>query len=476
MHLIVIFFAFQAKSFAQDSTLVFEGSLQAAAVNNDTPFWLQMNQYGAIPTNGSFLSGKWGLYKIYNSPSPSKDRIPVFNWSAGARLISNATQNKTDFFFTDLFVALKVGPVELSAGQREEFMGLGDSTLTSGSVAMSRNARPIPKIQLSIPEFLNLPFTDSFIGIKASYSDGLLGPAAVQYGNTNYVPNVYLHQKSLYIRLGRPWQKLNFYGGANHQAMWGGEEKIFSGGLPTSTAYKYVVFGKSWASSRVGNHFGTIDMAAELKTKNWEFFLYRQNIYEDGSLSELSNISDGLNGLRLKNRNFVRSSKKGFQIRSLVFEFLNTKSQGGAVFDFDAGIFGADNYFNHYVYTQGWSYRQRALGTPMAIPQNFLNENISTQPGAFTLNNRLAAFHLGMDARWCGLDLRLLTTYSSNLGTYVFPISPAIQQFSLLVNVSRHFPALFNSQLSASASGDIGNLYKNNTAFAISWTKKVTLN
>lgn len=470
---LTLILSLQINSYAQDSTFFFQGSIQAAVSSHDTPLWLQANQYGAIPSNGSFASGSWGLYKTYRKVSPLKDKIPFFNWAAGAKLITNVSENKNDFFFTDLFIALKAGALELSVGQREEFTGLCDSTLTSGSIPMSGNARPYPRIQLAIPEFYNI--FDDFIGIKAAYSDGVLGPSNIQYGNVSYIPDTYLHQKSIYLRLGRPWQKLNFYGGVNHQAMWGGENKIFAGGLNPGKAYEYVVLGKPWATSRVGNHFGTIDVALELKTKNWEFFLYRQNIYEDGSLAQFKNVSDGLNGLRIKRRHFD-PTKTGFQVRSLVFELLNTKSQGGAEFDYDNGIFGVDNYFNHYVYRQGWSYRSRTLGTPLIVPQEFMNKDLTHDPSVFTMNNRLTAFHLGMDSRWNGVDLRLLTTYSHNLGTYAQLFSPAIHQVSFLLKATRLFPVLFNSLISASVSTDIGDLYNKNSAFSISWTKKVMFN
>jgi hypothetical protein len=461
--------------YAQDSTLTFHGSLQLAVVNGDTPYWLQANQQGTIPSSQSFVSGNWGFYKAYRKASVLEDRIPFFNWTAGARLISNATIKKHDIFFTDLFLAFKAGAVELSFGQRNEFTGLCDSLLTSGSIAISNNARPYPRIQVAIPEFYNLHFLDDLLGVKVAYSDGLLGPSTINYGNVNHIPSTYLHKKELYLRIGRPWQKLNFYVGANHQAIWGGEEKIFSGGLNQNTAYKYVVFGKSWANSRVGNHFGTIDLAIELKASRWKLFLYRQNIYEDGSLAQFMNISDGLNGLSIKHRHFD-PNKINFQIRSIVVELLSTKSQSGTVFDYDNGIFGADNYFNHYIFAQGWSYRGRTLGTPMIVPQNFMNDKIPMDSTTFTTNNRLTAFHLGINSRINGTDLQLLTTYSHNLGSYSHPFSQPIHQLSFLLKATRCFPRLFNSFLSASISADIGELYNQNNAFSISWTKKVILN
>jgi hypothetical protein len=57
-----------------------------------------------------------------------------------------------------------------------------------------------------------------------------------------------MHQKSLYLKLGKRRHKLNVYAGFNHQAIWGGEDKIFTGGLKRAEAYEYVVLGKPWLS------------------------------------------------------------------------------------------------------------------------------------------------------------------------------------------------------------------------------------
>lgn len=58
------------------------------------------------------------------------------------------------------------------------------------------------------------------------------------------------------------------------------------------------------AGNRTGNHLGTVDVGAEINTYWCNFLIYRQNIYEDGSLFYLNNISDGLSGISftLKNK------------------------------------------------------------------------------------------------------------------------------------------------------------------------------
>lgn len=457
-----ICFIYHSDALSQDSTLTYSAELHAAASTANTPLWLNANQYGTIPVKGSFLLAKGGFHKVYNRNNPR-----IFQWSAGAELIANAGKNSA-LFFTDLYLAGKAGPVEISIGQRKEFSGLCDSTLTSGSIAMSTNARPYPKIQISTPDFLNIIPASDIISLKFSYSDGLLGPAQVQYGNVRQVPDIYLHQKWIYFRLGGRRQKLNLFAGFNHQAIWGGEDKIFSSGLKRPEAYRYVVFGKPWQFSRVGNHFGTIDLAMEWKFTNWTAFLYRQNIYEDGSLSNLSNIADGLNGFRLKRTGYQSGI---FKLKTFLFEFLYTKNQGGSKFDFATGTFGQDNYFNHYVYQQGWSYRNRSLGTPLIAPKQLLRDKWNVSTSNYTLNNRIIAYHIGSSASINEINLTFKGSYSANYGTYASGFGHTIHQTSFLIRAESPLPSRKKDFVNVSLAADIGGLYPNNAAVMIGWKK-----
>jgi hypothetical protein len=449
---------------AQDSTITYSADIHGSLASGKTPFWLQSNQYGAIPKNGSFVSGQWGVFKVYNPGNPR-----FIQWSAGAQVITN-TGKSNSLFFTDLYAAVKVGAFELSAGPRREFSGLSDSTLTSGSIAMAGNARPYPKIRISTPDFVNIIPLNDIISFKFYYSDGLLGSGIINYGNVLKVPDIYMHQKSLYFRLGGLHHKFSLYAGFNHQAMWGGEERIFTGGLKTWEAYRYVITGKAWANSRVGNHFGTIDFGAEWRGKTWSIFLYRQSIYEDGSLSELTNIADGLNGIRFK-RAKIDKNDLSLKLNTLLFEFVYTKEQGGSVFDYDKGIFGNDNYFNHYVYDQGWSYRGRSLGTPLIGNQNMMSKNLMRGDKGFTINNRIMAFHLGLKASWSKTDLMFKGTYSQNFGTYVAAFDPYLSQSSFLIRAERPISIWNKSLLSLSLAADTGKLYNNTAAITIGWRK-----
>ena len=451
-------------AFGQDSTIVYSANIQVSLASRQTPYWLQSNQYGAFPESGSFISGQWGIYKIYK-PENKK----LFQWSGGIQFISNISKSSTAFF-TDLYTAAKLGPIELSIGQRKSFYGLADTTLTSGSLAMSDNSRPYPKIQISSPGFINLIPKHDLVAFKFSYSDGLLGSALVHYGNVDHVPDIYMHQKSIYLRFGGKGQKINLYAGFNHQVIWGGEDKIFTGGLKSWEAYKYVIFGKAWAASRVGNHFGTIDLGGVIKGKNWDIFLYRQAIYEDGSLRKLSNIADGLNGLSFK-RNKTNLNHSRYFVKRFLFEYVYTKSQGGSVFDYNAHIFGNDNYYNHYVYTQGWSYRNRSIGTPLIGPQNVTDNTIPRHESIFTNNNRIMALHAGFEASISNLDILVKSTYSNNSGTYDFPFTPSLNQYLLLLRIEKPIRIWNKSHLSISLATDLGKLYPKTSALTFGWHK-----
>ncbi len=78
----------------------------------------------------------------------------------------------------------------------------------------------------------------------------------------------FLHQKSFYGRFGKPSWKLKFYGGFNHQVVWGNEQDYYTNDYTLSPieTYFYVITGKRYSvtdifkQERQGNHLGSIDL------------------------------------------------------------------------------------------------------------------------------------------------------------------------------------------------------------------------
>lgn len=472
MHKFIFLYCTILSSFAcaQDSTLSYSTSISFAASTAQTPFWLRANQNGIVPGNGTFALGQFGLYQQYNRNNPR-----IFQWSAGAEIIATYGKSgygkRADYFASDLYVAGKIGPVEMLLGQKKGITGLMDTTLTSGSLSFSGNARPIPGFQISLPEFYPLAFTNDFISVKASYRDGKLGASTISYGSVRSVPTTYFHQKSLYLRFGKCSDPIKLFAGINHQARWGSENQISPvSELHTLNAYWYVISGKTFDYKKIGTHFGTMDIAGEWASKNWTYFLYRQNIYETGSLFKVTNFADGLNGIRIS-RNKIAKDQTYFTFNSFLFEVIGTKDQtnnaplSGLVF-YEKG-----DYYNSFIYSQGLSYKGGEIGTPLNPNQDLTDKALQRNDTKFTNNNRIWAFHSGMKASWLNTDLLFRGTYSRNFGTYVNPFSSCIQQFSLQLSASKKMKFLKNGSFIASFYSDIGALYQNSSSIVLGYRK-----
>lgn len=457
---------------AQDSTFQYNSSLLLGGSTEQTPFWISSRQYGTVPREGSFGMALFGLTKSYHPNDPR-----ALQWSAKAEFIANY-HSKPNAFLTDVYVSGKWNMVEVLVGQQKMTSGLlMDSTLSSGALAMSGNARPYPKIQISIPEFLPLHFTNDYLSIKASYSDGMLQGSRIIYGSTPHVDKTFLHQKSLYLRFGSSKNKLTGYAGFNHQVVWGGEKEIdLLYNLSKAEAYKRVVTGLEKDHRITGNHFGTIDIGASWRQPDWTYSLYRQNIFESGSLFKIMNYKDGLNGISIKRNKKSSSEIKYFILNSAVLEVIGTYNQQNSRPASGLGIYEYGNYFNHYIYQNGWSYRGVNMGTPLVQPYSELNENLQQNENYFTNNNRLWAFHAAVSASWNTLDLTLKTTHSLNYGTYITPFDSVKHQTAIFLNAEKKVNFLGGSLLSAGLSADIGSLLPHSYGLLIGLKKKGFLN
>ncbi len=465
--------------------------------STETPFWLRANQYGIVPNRSSVATFRAGLYSAYDtSRHGSRWRDSNYDIGYGLNVVVNGTQNGLSYernvLVPEAYVKVRRGIWEVYVGRRREKFGLADSTLSTGSYAWSGNAMPVPKIQIAIPEFTPIGLTKGWVSVQGTFSHGYMDA-------NGYILNSMLHQKSLYVRLGRQRDVVRVYAGLNHQAVWGGEvadpanvpPSIQNNGkLPSGLLnYYYVVstFGPKNSdtsiynhfdlTNRIGNHLGSIDAAIEIDLTRHTLYIYRQNIYEDGSLFYLINIADGLNGIR------IRRNDEGAIVRDILFEFLNTTSQGGPEFFIEEPLRrGKDDYFNHQQFRDGWAYRQHTIGTPFIPPA--LGPRDQYPYGTFTGNNRVYVVHMGVAGniplrgraltRPVGYQIKL--SYSRNLGTYNIPYLPIRTQFSGYASVVAPLAILGGLQLTGSIAIDSGTLYQNSIGTFISIRKIINAN
>ena len=451
----------------KDSTIVFAEISALGSSSRKTPFWMQANQFGMVSPESPATS-LHGMFEYYR---PIKSIKSQGKWRAGGAVeISANYALQSQFLFPQLHASLRYKNWEFFIGRKKQWVGLADSTMGSGSYSWSTNAMPIPKIQIGTARFVAIPMTNGLVSFSAFYSEGLFE------NNRPITSTLKLHQKMFYLRIGKISSRIKLYGGFNHQVQWGGKSpyQTINGQMPKGLAnYFHVITGKPGDASkvtnefdngnRVGNHLGTIDLGLEIETFASSYFIYRQNIYEDGSLYALSNIKDGLNGIRMKRKN---SYGAVFEVTEAVFEFLYTKSQGGAEFNVEnyiikRGDFGRDNYFNNVQVRDGWSYFNRTIGSPFITPTSDTDFKWPKHADSFTSNNRISVFHAGLKGlfldhfAWSGK-----LSYSTNLGTYDVPFPKSVKQFSGIISVQRKLNVLGGTLITGSFAADIGQLYR----------------
>lgn len=459
VYAILVIFCFS--SFGQRATVptfFFGGGISSS---NYTPFWLRANQFGAVPTEGNYVNAGGSTYIEYRKGKK-------IDWGLGASARLNLGETKADLFVQEAYLKGKWGIFELSAGRKKYIQGLVDSTLSSGSYIYSGNALPMPKIEIVVNEYWHPKFLGQFLGFKGNFVHGFFEQ------ERKNVSQVYLHQKSLYGRIGMPNWPIKFYGGFNHQAQWGGTKrylknyKSIGGALPTNILNDYldVIMAKSLAGvggdtatygynegfNRLGNHLGSLDIGLELEGKQGKLFLYRQSIYDDGSLYYGNNITDGLHGISY-------SSKRKRGLLKIVFEYLNTTSQGGSTFGYSNNIRGFDNYFNNGIYPEGWTYLGKGMGTPLMTLDSETDLNASKE--VYFDNNRVETFYVGAEAMIGENRLMFRGSLSNAIGYFGAEYVPVKKQLAFGLQWQRQmFVFGQNALLSANIGADIGSWKK----------------
>lgn len=397
------------------------------STNKRTPFWLKSNQFGVLPDSGNTVFFRQSLYTKIDS----SDKF--FKANAGLEFVS-MVGGESKIILPEAFLNLRLGKMQLLIGRKKQIHGFTDTTLSSGSMTWSGNALPVPEIQLSIPEYVNL--FHGYLGIKGHFSHGWMG-------NQTNVKKYYLHQKSLYGRIGKPNGKVKLYGGILHNALWGGEPKYdvpvdkwltvnekFASGWKV---YRDIVFpfnnpprdSTQVASfdyeNRYGNHLGQIDLGGELDLENFRWTFYKQLPFETGqTFSSWGNLDDGIYGISLV------SKKEKSAFKRMVLEFIHTTNQGLyrsgflRLIGFDGKHYGRNQnfYFSHAQYIDGWSYEGKTIGSPFLIPSSEIRDEKSINSRDFFVNNNnIKALYTGLIYQLSSVLMETRISFSENFGS-----------------------------------------------------------
>ncbi len=470
---------------AQDVLSGIQYRLGAGAyLSEKTPFWIRSNQYGLVPLQGPFITLQASASKEYDSTKAEFHKLRKFGFGYGAQLGINAGK-KSQILLPEVYAKIRYGVFEIYGGRRKEIIGLVDTTLNAGSYIWSGNALPIPKIQISVPNYTSI-IGHGLIAIKGAFSHGWFGKQA-------YTEGYYLHQKWLYGKIGRESWKFNFFAGINHQVQWGGYSEILKNdnistknGYFSADPFVYlnVILPIAWriptngmytpfeTLNRFGNHLGSVDLGFSLKTSFADISFYRQSPYEDGQMPEVFLSMDGNYSL-----SFDLKNKKG--LSKINFGYLDTRRQGGEITEFAKWLgkkethYGeVQNYLNHSQYIEGWSYQNNGIGTPLIIPgSDLVKDTQNPNYRLFSFDNDIQAYYIAATGKIAKYSYMIKSSLTNSMGMFYVRRDKNLKQFSGLVSVNVPLSKLrLDSKFNIAF--DAGKLYGNNIGISFFILKK----
>jgi hypothetical protein len=448
----------------------------SAASGNNTPFWLVSNRYGVVPLkagNGYVKAGAFHNGVFANG----------FYWGAGLDMVASAPRYR-NVYIQQLYAEIGFQALLVSIGSKERYTSLWDKGLSSGDMVLSPNARPIPEINLSFPQFTIVPYTKGWLQVKGDFAVGRsFDTAYLEYfvnEKQAYNKETLWHHKSGYLQIKDTENHfpLSLSLGMQHWAQWGGVSTSPSIGKQPQSLKDFlrIIVGKegdgnSTLSDQInvlGNHYGSYDFKLSFTQADWAAHAYHQRYFEDKSGMEFHNGNDGLWGLQVDLKTFT-------WIRKVVIECLETRNQTGPFhfieFDHDLhpGIGGgADNYYNNGEYTTGVSYFNRGLGSPL-LPSPEYN----TGGSLGFKNTRISARHMGLEGSITSrIDYRILLTDIRSWGSHYAPFLKTKDSTSGLLELSYRHPKLSGWLFTGSLAADKGAVYTKSIGFGLTVSKR----
>lgn len=418
---VIFFLAFcylilPSDAFAQFDSARWEIEVGALYSNEEVlPFYLHSNVGGVYDYNfnGGYTRGRLSNQFLNTKKS-------VFNYGLEVYILDQAPLVN----FQQAYLEYNRGPITLMGGL-QEIRQTEMENISVGNFGITNNARPFPKVGIFIHDYWKMPILNGFVSVKGEFFHGWLE-------KDRYIENPWLHGKSLYIKLGS--NKFSFAGGLNHYAIWAGTHASSGEDLPDGwNDYWKVITGTGLSdvsggeANGLGNHLGYWEFIAAVKIGNAKLELISQTPFEDGKSSQFLSVdgkSKRLWGLRLN------LDKKPFLgIQKISMDYFESTWQGGpglpdevpeGVNNYGYPFGGRDDNYNNYLYRDGWTNDDRIIGNPLfidrALGEFYFDE--FRDYGVAIINNRIKAFHLGLEGSVKSFDFKLMATFSKNYGTY----------------------------------------------------------
>ena len=458
--------------------------VEASATCSDgdfAPFWLTANRHGlsSVENNSTYL--RTGICR-------SADADSMRHWRIGYGAdIAVAANHTSSFIIQQLYTDIQYNFLEASIGAKQRPMEMKNNRLSSGAQTLGINARPIPQVRISVPQYTPVPYTRDRIQVKGHMAYGRMTDDSWQHSFTQcqslYADDVLYHSKAGYLRIGAPQvvrsgsssattaqegtrrgafsvemgiEMATQFGGTTHvrgldgqmhtdknasdlQAFWnafvpgGGENFEYE-------QFEYV--------NKAGNHLGSWLIRLNYERPSWTASLYLDHFFEDQSSMFMLDYDGYGTGsqwnTRQSNRYLLYDFKdaligaelqfpKSRWVSNIVVEYIHTTYQSGPIYhDHNIGLSdhvgGNDDYYNHYIYP-GWQHWGQVIGNPL-YRSPIYNSNDGTLR---VRNNRFTAWHAGISGHPAPtLTYRIMATRQRGLGTYTKPFYAPCMQTSLM--------------------------------------------
>lgn len=472
---------------AQEQSRLIDGldvtaEAQYTTSDNITPLWLNANRYGL-----SSLEKNNGYLRLSAKRDIDADSSRLWRIGYGVDFALTSHFQNT-ILLQQAYAEVNYKKLTLSAGAKERSVDMKNQELSSGSMAIGINARPIPQIRLDV-DYFNVPYTKQLLKMKfygsfGMTTDGNWQKSVIKEGE-RYTGNVLYHEKAVFFKIGNaesPSLPLTFVFGIKVASQFGGVTYNCLGrGIQVKTdvshpedfgAFMDVLLFKGsdvtdgTSKNTSGNHVGAWDFRLKWHGEGWSAAARFERVFEDQSMMFVQyGIYDHLLGLDL-------DLPSNPFISSLTIEHMNTRDQSGAILHDQAAnipdkMNGRDNYYNHNLYS-GYQHWGQSMGNPL------LTSPIYNTDGTLPFkNNRIKAWHLGLagdPAPW--LHWRFLASITKNWGTYDYPFDDPENQNYYLLEASVKPQALKGWQARVGLGFDRGNVTGDNfgAQFTISHT------
>jgi hypothetical protein len=464
--------------------------VQISGSDGCTPLWLNANKYGlsSLDSFNGYVRG--GLER----PLEVDD---VKKWGIGYGLDLVAPLHYTsNFVIQQCYVEVRYKHAVLTLGQKEQPMQLKNMELCSGSQTLGINARPIPGVRFSFPEYWNIPGLHSWLAIKGHFSYGWMTDGHFQKkwtkGKFRYNEAVLYHDKAGYLRIGPGDNVFPFslelglemaceFGGTIYRP----NRKIIKGHSGIKAYYEAFIAGGDDEVNDVYTNVAGDQLGSWVARLNYDndklgISIYADHYFEDHSSMFMLDYDGYGSGEEwdawVKNRYLLYPLKDilvGTEFRlkhfnwfeEVVIEFMNTRYQSGPIYhdhtpNMSDHLGGRDSFYEHYLYP-GWIHWGQVMGNPLYRSPIYNND------GSLSVkDNRFYAWHVGISGRLLdNINYRLLCSWQRGFGTYASPYLYPQENISMMVETifSVKRKELFRDLFIKAAVGlDHGKLLGNN--------------